>query len=670
MGRQKKPETDALSRRRLLGVGGVSILAGMTATGCSLLSTDPSTQRQRSGPGDAATAKGKEAPELAARVKSGDLPPVNERLPTKPLVVHPAERAGSYGGTWRAAMLGPSDTSWLDRTLGYDPLLRWRTDARSFGRDQLLPGVAESFEVNADATEYVFRFREGTRWSDGEPFTADDVLFAFNDILRNEELSPVLAAAYTTGEGSGTMAKVDDYAVRLTFPSPNALFAQRMATKAYGLDLVVHPKHYLSKFHADFADNADDLAKAEKFDDWRQMFDAKRDVWANPELPTLHAWMVTQPIGKGTQFVAKRNPYYWKVDPDGSQLPYIDSFVNELISDPEVMLLKATNGEFDMQTRTINSLRNKPVLARSRDKGGYEFFDMVNANMNTAIFSLNLCHKDPVKRAIFRNKDFRIGLSHAINRPEIIVAAYQRQGKPYQAAPRPESDFYDEVLATQYTAYDVDLANRHLDQAGYTQRDADGVRLGPTGQPIRFTVEIATRDYGFAWAAVADMVRGYWREVGIEASVRSEDASLLYERKDANLCDAVVWQGDVGGMDPRLEPRYYMPYRDESNFAIPWAAWYQSHGEVGEQPPPAVREQMRLYDQMAAAGDPAEQDRLLRQVITMAREQFYVIGISLPPKGYGIKRTDFHNVPTTMMIESDYPEPGPSNPEQYFTTRR
>ena len=656
-----------LSRRRVLQIGALSVTASLAAAGCDLLSTDPRSQKGASAP---PRAKGKEAPSLAEKVKAGDLPPVTQRLPKSPLVVEPAERIGSYGGTWRAAMLGPDDTSWLDRTVGYDPVLRWRTDARTFSRDQVVPGVAESFEVNADATEYVFRFRENTRWSDGEPFDADDVLFAYNDVLRHKDITPVLPAAYTSADGPATMARIDDFAVRLTFPSPNALFAQRMATKAYGFDFVVHPRHYLSKFHADFANDVNQVVKDEGADDWLQLFDAKRDSWANPDLPTLNAWMITQPVGSGNRVVAERNPYYWKVDPDGSQLPYIDRFVNELITDPEVMLLKVAAGEVDMQTRTINSLQNKPVLARGRDKGGYEFFDMASANMNTTIISLNLCHKDPVLREVFRNRDFRVGLSYAINREEIIVAAYQRQGEPYQAAPRPESAFYDETLARQYIEYDVDQANRHLDKAGYAERDGKGMRVGPDGATIRFVVEFATRDYGFAWAAVMDMVRTYWRAVGIDVSVKSENSELLYERKEANLHDAVVWQGDVGGMDPRLEPRYYMPYRDESNFAIPWAAWYQSKGAEGEEPPAPVREQMRLYDQMAAAGDPEEQDRLLREVVSMAREQFYAIGISLPPKGYGIRRTDFHNVPTTMMIESDYPEPGPSNPEQYFTTRR
>jgi ABC-type transport system substrate-binding protein len=665
MGKQINIGRDPFTRRRLLGIGGAALVVAGTNSGCDLLTTDPGTQQKG---GARNVRKGPEAPALSAQVKAGKLPPVKERLPKSPLVVEPAERIGRYGGTWRAGMLGP-DTSWLDRSVGYEPVLRWRTEARTFGRDQLRPGVAESFEVNADATEYVFRLREGTRWSDGEPFSADDVLFAYDDVLRNEDISPLLPAAYLSADGPATVEKIDDYAVRVAFPAPNALFAQRMATKAFGLDFVRLPKHYLSQFHASYADNVDQLAEEEKLGDWIQLFDAKRDRWANPELPTLNAWVITQPVGEGDRVVAKRNPYYWKVDPEGSQLPYVDEFVNTILTDPEVMLLKATNGEFDMQTRTITSLRNKPVLAQSRDKGGYDFVDMVNANMNSAIISLNLCHKDPVKREIFRNRDFRIGLSHAINRPEIIVAAYQRQGEPFQPAPRPESDFYDETLAKQYTEYDVDLANRHLDKAGYRDRDSSGVRLGPDGAPIRFSVEIASQDYGFAWASVMDLVRGYWREVGVDVSIRAEDGDLFYERKDANLFDAVVWQGDVGGMDPRLEPRYYMPYRDESNFALPWADWYQTKGASGEEPPAAVREQMRLYDQMAATADPAEQDRLLREVIAMAREQFYAIGISLPPKGYCIKRTDFHNVPTTMMIESDYPEPGPSNPEQYFTTR-
>ena len=656
-----------VSRRRLIGANGVTAALAITGSGCSLLSTDPSAT---GGGDDGPQAKGSEAPMLAEQVKAGELPPVEERLPRKPLVVEPFERIGEYGGTWRAAMLGPSDTAWLDRTVGYDPLLRWRTDARTFGRDDLVPGVAESFEVSGDATEYTFVFREGTRWSDGEPFTVDDVLFAYNDVLRNETITPVMPSAYLADGEPAELTKVDDHTVKLTFPAPNALFAQRMATKADGYDLVTRPKHYLSAFHADYTDGLEKTAKDEGFGDWAQLFEARTDMWANPELPTLNAWLITQPIGEGNKVVATRNPYYWKVDPDGSQLPYLDEFVNELVTDPETMVLKATTGEFDLMTRTITSLQNKPVFAKSVEEGGYSLFDMTNANMNTCVISLNLCHKSPVLREVFRNRDFRIGLSHAINREEIIVAAYQRQGEPFQPAPRPESKFYDERLAKQYTEYDVDLANQFLDKAGYDKKNGDGIRLGPNGKPIRFSVEIATRDYGFAWAAVMDMISSYWSEVGIDANVKSEDASLFYERKGANLCDAMVWQGDVGGMDPRLEPRYYMPYRDESNFAIPWAQWYQTNGKGGEKPPADVREQMQIYREMAAAGDPEQQDALLRRVIEIARDQFYAIGVSLPSKGYGIKRNDFHNVPTTMMIESDYPEPGPGNLEQLFTTRR
>src|SRR5690606_9922704 len=122
---------------------------------------------------------------------------------------------------------------------------------------------------------------------------------------------------------------------------------------------------------------------------------------------------------------------------------------------------------------------------------------------------------DPVKREIFQNKDFRIGLSYAINRQEIIDALYFGQSQPYQQAPRPESPVYNERLARQYTEYNVDLANEHLDQAGYTERDGEGFRLGPDGQRIVINGQSSTSDEGGDRVAVFELVKTYWAEVGI-----------------------------------------------------------------------------------------------------------------------------------------------------------
>ena len=115
--------------------------------------------------------------------------------------------------------------------------------------------------------------------------------------------------------------------------------------------------------------------------------------YQNNDLPTW-AWEVTQPLGERGRVVLERNPY-WKVDPDGSQLPYIDSAVFDVIPENEAILQRTLEGSIDMHIRHINTFINKPVLAQNRDSGGYGFFDAQAANMNTMVIALNLTHEDP-----------------------------------------------------------------------------------------------------------------------------------------------------------------------------------------------------------------------------------------------------------------------------------
>jgi len=284
--------------------------------------------------------------------------------------------------------------------------------------------------------------------------------------------------------------------------------------------------------------------------------------------------------------------------------------------------------------------------------------------MNAVAIALNLTCRDPVKREIFNNKDFRIGLSHAINREELIDAVFQRQGRPWQLAPREESEFYLEELATQYLEYDVDLASQHLDKAGYAERDDQGRRLGPDGKPIQFTVEVASGISDTAIDAM-DLIKKYWAEVGITIQVRTEDRALFYTRKEANQHDANVWGGDGGLTDAIIDPRWYFPFSTESNYAIPWANWYNGNTPAME-PPAHVKQQMRLYDQIKASPDPEERRNLFMQILEIAKDQFYAIGCVLPEPGYGIVKNNFHNVPKSFPSAWVYPNPGPTNPEQYF----
>ncbi|MGW5361143.1 ABC transporter substrate-binding protein [Actinopolymorpha pittospori] len=657
-----------LSRRELLRTGAGALLVATATTSCDLLSTDPSDKGANGQPprgNEAASARnGREAPTLAERVKAGKLPPVQERLPADPLTVKPNDRVGVYGGEWRSAIAGPSDAAWLQRTTGYETLMRWDLQF-----EKVIPNVAKEVKVEDGGSNYVFTLRRGMRWSSGEPFTADDIVFAYESVMGNTDLYPDGPPDFCKVRGKpGTIEKVDDQTVRFSFAAPNGLFLENLAT-LYSSDLTNLPRHYFEKFHAEFNPDAQALAKQEGEGHWATLFQAKMDTWSNPEHPVLFPWVPVTVFGEGQRLVYERNPYYWKVDPQGSQLPYLDRLVMAVIGEPETMTLRASGGEIDMQDRTINTPVNKPVLARYRESGDFDFFDEVPTSCVTFAIALNLNHKDPVKRQIFQNRDFRVGLSLAINRQEIINVVYQRQGEPFQVAPRPDSPMYDEEMAKQYTEFDAAAANEHLDRAGFRERDNAGFRLGPDGR--RITIGVEHPSGPASQTDPLELVKGYWKQVGVELQNRPEDRSLFEERRTANQHDATTWGAEGGGkIEPILRPDWFLPSRFESiNYAPLWMQWYESNGRAGERPPEIVQQQMALYRKMNETVDPDERITQMKEVLRIAKEYFYHIGISLAPPGYGIVKNNFHNVPDKMPASFIWPSPGPSNPEQYFIQR-
>lgn len=653
MGDMKLPARRDVTRRGFLAGGGAALIT-WTIGACGRSDDEPSGEELPVG-------EGKEAPMLAERVEAGELPPLEERLPENPLVVEPVEQLGQYGGEWRTAMLGPSDEAWVNRTIGQDNLTSWN---REFTEPVF--NVAESIDANGDATEYVIKLRRGLKWSDGEPFTAADLMFVYEDVYGNEELYPGGPPSWLHSGGEpAVFEEVDEFTVRVRFAATYPLFLHKMAGVTGGVsDLTTLPRHYLEQFHADYNPDVDALVGEEGFADWVELFGARSARWQNADLPTLCAWMLIEPVGAGSQVVAERNPYYWKTDPEGRQLPYIDRVVYDAVSDEEVMLVKATNGELDMHSRHINFLSNKPVLAEAREDGDYRFFAWGVGHMNEFIIQLNLTHPDPVKRQIFQNKDFRIGLSHAIDRQEMIDTVFQRQGEPWQVALGPESELYDEEMARQYTEFNVDLANQHLDRAGYADRDDEGFRLGPDGNRISVSVSVMLgRDPW--WVPCMELVEPYWREVGIDAGMETMDSGLFWERTGANEYDAAIWGGASGGstMDAMMNPRWYLP-APGLLWAPLWANWY-SGSEPAEEPPEGPKRQMELYDELSQTVDENARLELLGEILQIARDEFYTIGTVRPSGGYGIVGNDFHNVFEPMPHGAEY-DLGCSGPEQFF----
>lgn len=633
-----------LSRRQVLRFVALGVLPTSCLTSLSVMSADASVRAIQAT--DETSAK--QAPALAERAEQGELPPLAERLPVNPMVVEPVEQVGQYGGDWRTGLVGSED-DWVAITRGYENLVRMNDTWT-----EIVPNVAESWEANEDATEYTFKLREGMKWSDGAPFTADDILFWNEDVLRNAELTPQAPGWVSAGGEPAIVEKVDDYTVIFRFAAPNGLLLAAHA-RGSGPEITGMPRHYLDQFHPAYnPDGIDQLIGEAGVEDWAALFLLKADGRRTIETPTLFGWNLTVPYaGTATRVIAERNPYYWKVDTEGNQLPYLDRIVYDVVESIDVLLLKALNGEVDLHARHFNVSGNKAVLTDNMEQGDYRFFDVVPFAMNTAIVFLNLSHQDPIKREIFQNKDFRIGLSHAVNRQEIIDLIYVGQGEPWQVSPRPETPFHNERMAKQYTEYNVELANEHLDAAGYTERDGDGFRLGPDGNRIFFQVDV-TPDFRAEWVDVLELLAGYWREVGIEMQTKSEAESLFVSRTQANEQDAVMWQGG-GGVDVILNPWAYFPFLSNSYLAPAWGKWYLGQ-PGGEEPPEATKQQMALYDQLVGTADSAGRDELMKQILEIAADEFYSIGINLQPLTYGIAKNNFRNVHEPMMRHTQYTE--------------
>jgi peptide/nickel transport system substrate-binding protein len=655
-------ELRKVDRRRVLQ-GGLGLLVAASIPGCSFLDTKPAGSSAQ-----AAAAGEKESPMLKALVDKGSLPPLADRLPKNPPVIKPLEGKAQYGGTWRSAMLTQEDTQWLWNALAYEPLVRWKPDKTGKpGYDEIEANVCE-FTVNEDSTEITFKLREGLKWSDGKPCTADDLMFTLLDVQSDSGLHPDGIYDAFASPDTGKLAKhekIDDRTVKLTYTAPQPGLMVQIADGIflregpYGMLL---PKHYFQQFHLKYNPNANALAKKAGVGSWTDLLAQKQNPWTNPDQPTLAPWKVTTGLGKSSAVILTRNPYYWKVDDQGRQLPYIDACRVEVVQDAEVELLKVMNGEFGMQYRNFGTPQNKPVVAQNRGKGSYRIVEVPTQLTNTMIIGLNQTHKDPVKRALFSNKEFRAGLSYAIDRKEIIDAVYAGQGEPWQCAPPKDSPYYNEQLATQYLEFDAAKANEHLDKAGLTKKAANGMRLGADGKPVSVTV-LVSESFPDHVEAI-ELVKKRWRAVGVELRSQAMSEDLYKERVKANAHDAGTWTGGTFVLPTGTGgDHYWVPTNDGSaRYGIGWAQWYQSDGKEGVEPPAEIKKQLELFTKGRQEPDPAKTLDLGKQVLQIAADQFYYIGTSTVPNTYGVVKNDFHNVPDTMI---EAVAPGIVHPEQF-----
>ncbi|MEP1208404.1 MAG: ABC transporter substrate-binding protein [Rhizobiaceae bacterium] len=609
-----------------------------------------------------------QADPLLLKVEDGKLPALSDRLPKNPLVVTPTDKVGTHGGTWNHALVGGGSLVMLVRYQGYEPLVRFNPQWTG-----VEPNVAESVDVNEEATVYSFKLREGMKWSDGEPYTTEDVRFWYEDMFQDEEVGATRAQGYWSSGGKlARLEVIDKYNFRVVFDVPNGFFLQNMARGAQDVTTRA-PSHYLKQFHIKHNDQADALAKEQGLDNWVALFHRESGVmeenvyYQNSKRPTLEAWAFSTAPGEDTErAIAERNPYYFKVDTEGKQLPYFDRIVYQVVGDPEVLLLKTLQGEIDFMGLYINTPTNKPILFDSKETGNYDFITLKETAANSMVFMLNLNHTDPVKHEIFNNRDFRVALSHAIDRQAMIDAVFVGQGKPAQPSILEGDPLHNPTLSYQYTEYDPDKANSILDGI-LPNKDSEGYRLDKNGNRLTIIFEIDQARSTFL--DMFELALPNFQAVGIDAQMRTMDRSLWETRvRGGREFDASAHRfGANNSIGAMLDPRYFVPYSRNGFYASGWSLYFSDPGKENAIEPPAdVKAQQERYKKLLATANQDDQTEIMKEILSVAAEQFLVFGVTLPPDGYGIVKNDMHNVMPTMTNSFAWPTPGPARPEQFF----
>ena len=616
----------------------------------------------------AQSAKYKEAPMLAEQVKAGKLPSVDKRLPDDPLVVPVVERTGQYGGVWRRAFLGPADFNNYVRVV-YDSLARFSPDGA-----KIEPKVAAGWQSSPDFKVWTIKLRKNARWSDGAPFTADDVLFWYQDVLLNKDLTPALPGWMRNSDGTPAVVdKVDAQTVRFTYKQAATLFLTAIANQDGGdrTFAVFMPAHYLKKFHPAHAkkEDVDKLVQAAGFKTWTELFAARNAPFENPERPTMAAWVPVTRVSDQV-FTLRRNPYFVGVDTDGNQLPYMDEVRFTFFADIQALNLAAIAGEFDMQERHIQ-MTNYPVFKENEKSGKYRVITWPTFGGADAVVAFNQSYKaDPELGKIMATKEFRIALSHAINRDQIRESVFLGLGEARQGVPAPWHPYFPgDESAKKYTQYKPDEANKMLDAMGLNKKDAQGVRLMPNGKPL--IMELSVVPAFAAWPDTAQLIAKDWEKVGVKTVVQIRERALHFRMREANELQTEMWNEDTTAFPFTGNAKPDVRNSPILTTGPLFKQWYDTKGEKGMEPPAPIKRIVELVDTARTVG-PDGQTKAAQEIFRIWADQVYEIGtIGLTPmvQGVVVVNSRMHNVPKTLGNDWPLRSPGNARPEQFFYTR-
>ncbi len=395
---------------------------------------------------------------------------------------------------------------------------------------KVIPSLAESWEVSEDGLTWVFHLRRDVRWSDGVPLTADDVLFTFNDLIFNELIPSSSRDIFMVDNQPFKIEKVDAYTVRFILPFKFAPFLRSLSED-------ILPKHKLEP-----------ALKAGKFNfTWGIDTDPREIVGTGPFRMVQYR--------PGERIMFEKNPHYWKKSAEGDPLPYLDRVILLIVQSVDTVILKFLEGEVD-----ACGLRgvDYPLLKPKEAQGNFTVYDagpdfstnFIAFNQNSRINSeTNKPFVNPIKLKWFANLDFRRAVAHAIDKKKMIEIVLNGLGYPQYAAMSPSAGFFYNPDVSKYE-YDLNVARQILNDAGFQDRDGDGIREDPDGNKVEFSFITSASDS--ERLQFAGIIRHDLEKLGLKINFQAVEFNALVAKLTSNYEWESMLLGLTGGVEPHF----------------------------------------------------------------------------------------------------------------------
>ncbi|TNC65529.1 ABC transporter substrate-binding protein [Rubellimicrobium roseum] len=584
---------------------------------------------------------------VTAFVEAGKLPPVAERLPAEPLVYEAGnmpDGIGVYGDVMRHVIggrpegwnyVGGQSQGWGGIDIGlYECLTRTGPLFQVNPEDlQPLPNLARSWEWSEDGMSLTVNLIEGAKWSDGDPFDTEDIEFYWNDAVVDPEVTPLNGASPETFGVGTTLEVLGPYQFRFNFAT--AFPEQVLYAMAYGT-FCPGPSHVLKPQHPAHGG---------------QSYEAFRNAFPPDYMnfPVMGAWVPVE-YRPDDIVVMRRNPYYWKVDSEGNQLPYLDEMHYRLSTwaDRDVQAVAGT-GDFsnlEQAENFVESLRRSadPEAPARLEFGpriiGYSLYPNLSGNGWGAPDARAQAIRD-----LNRNEHFRMGVTQAIDRQRLgeslVKGPFIAQ---YAGGLYPGTAYYDEA-STVFYPYSLESAKAHFEAAGLTDTDGNGFLNHPAevlgGADVQITL-LVNGDYETD-KNLASGVVAMLEEAGIQVALNQLSGNDRDATRDAGTWDWQVFRNPTEIITVVQNTTQLAP-------TGPTTSWNHRANEAGELDLlPWEQEMVDVVNRFIASRDPAERTELMKQYQRLYTENLYGVGLVNYPGALVVNKR-FANIPPGAPI--------------------